>query len=307
MCKAEAADVVATSTGAWRLWRIVLPDEPDDEVEEWLAALGHPAAPPTWELHTVTPPRFFRESNAPGYFCTDTVLINLAPPTGTSPASQGLTLVVGSSLYSSVVSLDEATTTTLAVAVRAPAVAELQIRAEREAGVELAFAPSPSREALLRRLQALPRLRVQIGETTFESAKGGSRTLERRSNARDVVAVEASGICLDLIVWRRRGRRVLRNLDEDAAAEAIAVAVADRTTCELDVEAGALGRLRIVVEDAKQGSVAPARLRSARWLACVGLAGRSLPGHVALAASRHAAPCAQLLMSANRRVRGKGK
>jgi hypothetical protein len=275
-CLGEEGDEVSHGGMSWRLWRVELPSVPEPGVESWLTGLGHKVAPPAWRVSFASVPDSFAPDGQTPRFRRDAVaLAKLVPPLKASETM--LSLRLGSNLYSRSVRPRATETLFVAVSAGVSAPASLQISSDSECTAELEFVEPPTVEQLRGLLARLPRLRLWIGERCFE-AWHQEQALVRRRSKHSPVRIEpgVEGARLSVVVHLRRGRRTSRDLGVREAEAVVSEALAEARRIELD--AGALGRVDLVLDVAVSGELTAEAQRVAPWLGVAALSSSSGEG-----------------------------
>jgi hypothetical protein len=287
-CDPKQRDPISTSTGSWCLWHVAVRDHPGPTIEGWLGALGHRLEPRSWDLSLLSLPyKLSSDGRTKQFLAGAPVVAMITPP---SPCAQAmLTLTANSSTQTTSICADRRAAPVFALATVATAnPVTLRVSEEREAALSFKVVTPVSVEELRAQITALPRLRVTVGEATLEPWSDPEGVIARHRGAVDVrVDVGAGATSVDVVIAGPRGRRVWTRLTPADAAQTIAAALQDQSARDVEVDAGALGRVafkaRVAASDA--GTFAHSA-RTYAWLRTVSLAASHLGATAPLFSTR---------------------
>jgi len=271
-CSPTPVKKILTLGTAWMMWRIEIPDQPVKTVDRWLGGLGHRVSDPTPRVRILSIPDFFdSETRLPHFTCSNAIVVKvIAPYAG---ARSVLTLCFDSNRVSEPVNPSPRSREVFfEVSVATPGEYSLEVDAEREAVAEFNCHAQPKMSDIRRILNRLPRLRISVGEDTFEawSDSDAAITVDRLKNNPDVsidLGVERSRIDLYCEVGDERLIR-LKLLPREAE-RLVKEALSKHQPGSLRIDAGALGSINIPLIIHEEVSLSQPKSRIAPWIACV--------------------------------------
>jgi hypothetical protein len=257
------ADLTATSTGRWRLWRIVLPEVPTDAVANWLDRLGYAAAPPKWRVTALSVPQAYDEARRPSFFVGEPVLLKIVAPSPSGATSLHLCVGEHDAEFAVRAAVAEQV---LRVTSTATGLVTATLAIEDRPHADFVFVARPSLEELRATLRALPRLRIWLDERCLEPWES-DHWIERNTARVPCVRVEpgVDDVRVAVVTFASGGRRASRRLRSEDAAVQVAEALADPACAGIEIDAGPLGAIRIQVKKARDLVVAT-RDRRAGWI-----------------------------------------
>jgi hypothetical protein len=263
------------------LWRVGIPDHPDSPIEEWLRALGYRLEPRNWDISLLSVPYKLSSDGRTKQFLAGAPLVAMITPPAPSAGAM-LTLSAESSSQTTSIRADRRGTPLFALTtVATPNVVTLRVSEEREASLRLEVVRQVSVEELRGAIAAAPRLRVSVGEATLEPWSDPEGVIVRRRGAVDVRVNGGAGETkVDVVIAGTRGRRVWTRLTPADAAQTIADALQDRSARDVEIDAGALGRVAFTVRVAVPDAGTAHNVRTYAWLRTVSLGGAQ-PGATA--------------------------
>lgn len=246
-CAPAVCEQRPPETSGWCLWQVSLPLSADPVVNAWLRELGHRAEPPAWELSLLSVPTKQGGAQVQQLSCGEPLLAQLSPPPGQEGAVLALTLGAASAQLA-LPGASEAPRIFVRFCGPEPGLATLRIVSPRPVERELELSAVSSLDQLRHELDDLPRLRLRIGTDCIEAWTGARHEFQQLNGPLEVeLDTGEAESSVELVIQASTGRRCWSSISAEHAEGVIESALSDPSTESVEVDAGALGRIHIVV------------------------------------------------------------
>ncbi|MGN7918754.1 hypothetical protein [Lysobacter sp. 22409] len=273
---------ISTGTIDWAIWEICVSDQPNRTEEAWLARLGHGLIPRRWRVELVTPPRMIGEHGEPVFWIGDAAMLLVHAP-GDAAQAQA-TYKFGTNCYCHTIAVSDDRQIYVAVDLRHLGSTRFSISGEKTASVELSVRFRPSDAKSLKALEQTPRLRIWIGDMSFESWQRTVNEVPAVRRSLPEVRVELGTECARAQVkaWERGKQRISSGLDGPGTAKFIQEFLS--TASRIEVDAGNFGKIVLTPLAASHGAARSATDSDRLRLYDRVLQSASRPGDIAVQA-----------------------